>query len=103
MGCYEQLRDKLNSRGENFDSLDAVQLTKHSFGLVTEGHRKKKRPFLVYLFAEPKEHRGKPIDGHVRHRNEIARFSAAVTGAEATFNSLISRVVRDLACFRRSR
>jgi hypothetical protein len=93
MRGYEQLRDKLSSGDEKFDVLDAVQLIKHAFGLVTESLRKKKRPYLIYLFAEPSEHAGKPIDDHAkrRHRDEIARFSAAVTGAEVSFGALSYR------------
>jgi hypothetical protein len=61
----------------------AVQLVKHAFGLVTEGRRKAKRPYLVYPFAEPEEH----YASRQSHREEIARFAAAVNGAEVGFGA----------------
>ena len=93
MAPYEVLRDKLRSGAEDFEFLDAVQLVKHAFGLVTEGRRKKKRPYLVYLFAEPKECGGRPIAESDRrmHREEIARFAAAVSGAEVGFGAISYR------------
>jgi hypothetical protein len=33
--------------------LDAAQLVKHAYGLVTEGRRIGRKPILYYLFAEP--------------------------------------------------
>jgi hypothetical protein len=89
MTPYETMRDRLRSRVERFECLDAVQLVKHAFGLVTEGRRKAKRPYLIYLFAEPTERAGKPIDdAHKRkHRDEIAHFAAAVNGAEVGFEA----------------
>lgn len=93
MAPYETMRDKLRSGVERFELLDAVQLVKHAFGLVTEGRRKRKRPYLVYLFAEPTEYAGRPIDdsSRRRHRDEIARFAAAVTGAEVGFAAISYR------------
>lgn len=90
MAPYETLRDKLRSRTEHFLCLDAGQLVKHAFGLVTEGRRKAKRPYLVYLFAEPKERAGTPIteESRQRHRSEISHFAAAVKGAEVQFGAM---------------
>ena len=90
---YEHVRDKLRSRAEHFDLLDAAQLVKHAFGLVTEGHRKAKQPYLVYLFAEPAEYAGHTIDDATRqsHRSEITRFAAAVKGAEVGFGAISYR------------
>jgi hypothetical protein len=89
MAPYEAMRDKLRSHDVLFECLDAVQLVKHAFGLVTEGRRKDKRPYLVYLFAEPTERGGKPIDEtrKRKHRDEIACFAAAVNGAEVGFEA----------------
>lgn len=89
MGAYETLRDGLRSRTVQFHLLDAVQLMKHAFGMVTEGRRKSKRPCLVYLFAEPTELRGRPISDEKRraHRAEIASFAAMVNGAEVVFGA----------------
>jgi hypothetical protein len=93
MAPYETLRDKLRSRTEQFLCLDAAQLVKHAFGLVTEGRRKAKKPYLVYLFAEPKERAGTPITGESkqRHRAEIAHFAEAAKGAEVQFGAISYR------------
>lgn len=93
MGPYETMRDKLRLGTESFELLDAAQLVKHAFGLVTEGRAKSKRPYLVYLFAEPQKYQGRFIDEDVKrkHREEIGRFSAAVNGAEVGFGSLSYR------------
>jgi hypothetical protein len=80
MDCQQQRMLKRSvSDGESPDVKE-----KHAFGLVTEGRRKKKRPYLVYLFAEPKEHAAK----RQSHREEIARFAAAVGGAEVGFAAM---------------
>ena len=90
MGPYEKLRDLLRSPSKEFEILDAVQLIKHAFGLVTEGRRKKKQPYLCYLFAEPEELNGRPIRDakRQRHRDEIASFADRVRGAEVGFGAL---------------
>jgi hypothetical protein len=61
---------------------------KHSFGLVTEGRKKRKRPHLIYLFAEPAKYGG---DVKALHRQEIGRFAAAVEGAEVGFKAISYR------------
>ena len=38
-----------------FRHLDAAQLVKHAFGLVTEARRLPRRPVLFYLYVEPNE------------------------------------------------
>jgi len=93
MAPFEAMRDALRSGRETFALLDATQLVKHAFGLVTEGKRTNKVPSLVYLHAEPATLGGKPIPAaaHSRHREEIARFAAAVQGAEVAFHSLSYR------------
>lgn len=87
MGLYERLKNRLRSRDEQFQYLDAVQLVKHAFGLVTEGRRKQKRPYLLYLFAEPEKYLDVPIPEQSKqnHRAEIDRFAEAVRGAEVQF------------------
>ncbi len=87
LGPFERMRDTLRSPGEHFRFLDAAQLVKHAFGLVTEGRRKEKRPYLVYLFAEPKEYTAK----RQSHRQEIAPFAEAVKGAEVGFGAISYR------------
>jgi hypothetical protein len=93
MAPYETLKDKLRSRTEQFLFLDAAQLVKHAFGLVTEGRRKAKTPHLVYLFAEPEDRGGSPIAGESkqRHRAEIAHFAEAAKGAEVQFGAISYR------------
>jgi restriction endonuclease-like protein len=93
MAPYELMRDKLRSHDVLFECLDAVQLVKHAFGLVTEGRRKAKRPYLVNLFAETSERAGKRIDDalKIKHRAEIAQFTAAVNGAEVGFGAISYR------------
>jgi hypothetical protein len=87
------MRDRLRAATEQFEFLDAAQLVKHAFGLVTDGRRKTKQPYLVYLFAEPQEYQGRPIGEDIKqkHREEIARFAAAVAGAEVGFGAISYR------------
>lgn len=89
MKGYERMRDRLRSGEERFAHLDAAQLVKHAFGLVTEGRHRNRAPALFYLFAEPAERGGHPISAAdlARHRDEIARFADAVAGDEVTFHS----------------
>jgi hypothetical protein len=89
MKRYERMRDRLSSGEEKFVHLDAVQLVKHGFGLVTEGHRRNRTPILFYLFAEPAARSGHAISSEdlARHRDEITRFSEAVEGDEVVFRS----------------
>lgn len=89
MKGYERMRDGLRSGSETFVHLDAAQLVKHAFGLVTEGGRRKRNPVLFYLFAEPAVRNGHPItsDDLAQHRHEIARFAEFVAGDEVAFHS----------------
>lgn len=93
MGPYKAMRDLLRSGAQSFEYLNAAQLVKHAFGLVTESGRKGKEPALVYLFAEPPSFNGKPISPgtFAKHRAEIARFATAVSGAQVTFHSISYR------------
>ncbi|MBS0479038.1 MAG: hypothetical protein JSR79_07050, partial [Proteobacteria bacterium] len=87
MTPFMAMRDRLRTGEVRFVHLDAVQLVKHAFGLVTEGRRLEKMPVLLYLYAEP-THRGTtaiPDAAIERHRAEIADFAAAVAGAEVRF------------------
>ena len=87
MRAFERMRDRLRAGAEAFVHLDAAQLVKHAFGLVTEGRRRGRRPVLFYLYAEPEDRNDRPIpkDDILRHRDEISRFGAAVTGDEVLF------------------
>ena len=72
-----------------FKYLDAAQLVKHAFGLITEGGRLGRLPILYYIFAEPSMRAGQNISGkqHARHREEIATFASAVADDEVAFAS----------------
>lgn len=93
MGPFEAMRDTLRSGSEHFRFLDAVQLVKHAFGLVTEGRRKSKRPYLIYLFSEPQEYAGHSITEADKraHRDEISHFATYVRGAEVGFGAFSYR------------
>jgi hypothetical protein len=89
MTRYEAVRDALRTRQIHFHHLDAAQLLKHAFGLVTEARRSGCRPVLFYLYAEPRELRGQriPTESHHRHRAEIMAFQRLVEGDEVAFLS----------------
>jgi hypothetical protein len=93
MGPFERLRDELRSGNEVFKYLDAVQLVKHAFGLITEGRKKSKRPYLLYLYVEPSQLSGVAIPEAKleEHRQEIERFSTVVKGAEVQFYAVTYR------------
>lgn len=87
MKRYEKLRDQVSRKEIKFKYLDATQLIKHAFGLVTEAGRKSKKPILFYLFAEPKIMRDKLIASSVfdAHRQEANLFQELVCGDEVKF------------------
>lgn len=87
MAPFTAMRDRLRADGGGYRHLDATQLVKHAFGLVTEGRRLGKAPVLLYLYAEPTYRGATPIPAMAieRHRAEIADFAAAVTGAKVRF------------------
>jgi hypothetical protein len=93
MKPFEAMRDALRAGRETFEFLDATQLVKHAFGLVTDGVRKGKGPVLVYLYAEPAALGGKPISTMAlqKHREEIAHFGVAIAGAEVSFHAISYR------------
>jgi hypothetical protein len=89
MGPFERMRDQLRADGALFQTLDAAQLVKHAFGLVTDARRKSKKPHLHYLYAEPVARAGKPISDQLMqtHRQEIGQFATAVAGADVGFSA----------------
>lgn len=93
MAPFERVRDRLGSGALSYEFLDAVQLVKHAFGLVTEAGRQEKSPILVYLFAEPANLAGRPIpsDHFALHRAEVQSFAELVQGAEVRFHSISYR------------
>jgi hypothetical protein len=88
MRPFERMRDAIRDGTMRFELLDAAQLVKHAFGLVTDGRRKEKRPHLHYLYAEPNDRRGIPISAECKrqHRTEVQQFANAAAGAEVTFS-----------------
>jgi hypothetical protein len=93
MGPFEQMRDRLREGSEKFALLDAAQLVKHAFGLVTQASKLGLSPVLVYLYAEPPRRAGRPIDPAMftQHREEVARFGSLVAGAEVAFAAVSYR------------
>jgi hypothetical protein len=89
MTGYARMRDRLRSGEERFVHRDAAQPVEHAFGPVTEGRRRNRTPVLFYPFAEPATRNGRaiPPDERARHRDEIARFAAAVADDEVAFHS----------------
>lgn len=85
MRPFEAMRDALRVREPIFKHLDAAQLVKHAFGLVSEFVRHpERRPVLVYLYAEPSD---VPAEAIAKHRDEVQRFDQAVRGAAVSFVS----------------
>jgi hypothetical protein len=87
MALFTRLRDGLRATQVHFSHLDAAQLVRHAFGLVTEGRRTGKLPVLLYLYAEPtmRDPKGIAPELLLRHRAEIAAFSSVVSGAAVRF------------------
>ncbi len=86
MERFHLLRRALTARSVVYRHLDAAQLIKHAYGLVTQA-RDDRRPVLFYLFAEPGRRGDHPItaDDLERHRAEIDDFAARVEGDDVAF------------------
>jgi hypothetical protein len=84
MAPFERMRDALRNEKVVFECLDAAQLVKHAFGLVTDARRHERKPALFYLYAEPEQVRERDLK---RHRREIAAFAEAVAAAEVSFSA----------------
>ena len=93
MQRYEAMRDDLRSGKQKFKFLDAAQLVKHAFGIVTDAERKGKNGVLIYLFAEPPFLNGEPIAPDVleKHRTEITKFAEFVSDSAVGFHALSYR------------
>ena len=88
MGRYEALRDALRSGSFTTLHLDATQLVKHAFGLVTQARALRKQPILVYLYAEPPgwpDGTTIPAAAIAAHRADIDTFARMVDGDEVRF------------------
>lgn len=99
MSPFETMRDDLRSGTVCYSHLDAAQLVKHAFGLVTQGSKLGKSPILYYLFAEPAERSGKaiPKEALQRHRAEITDFTKRIGSSAVQFRASSYR--EWLACF----
>jgi hypothetical protein len=84
---FTLMRDELRSGATSYRQLDAVQLVKHAFGLVTQGRRIGKAPALFYLYAEPWQHGSSLVTDSALalHRQEFASFTRRVVGGEVRF------------------
>ena len=87
MKRFEHMRDRLRSGNETFAHLDAAQLVKHAFGLVTTARRRELTPALFYIFAEPETRGGRKIDPEAiaQHRKEAQSFAEEVEGDDVIF------------------
>lgn len=87
MCAYDSLRRDLADGRITYGHLDATQLIKHAYGLVSEGERTGLCPVLFYIFDEPAERAGKAIDQleHKAHREEIADFAHKVRDQAVRF------------------
>ena len=90
MHPYQWVRDGLAHRPQLFRYLNAAQLVKHAFGLRTKALKMRKKPVLVYLYAEPKAWPGgggKAISNDARtdHAEEVRCFARMVAGGEVQF------------------
>lgn len=86
MARYCAVRRALSAGSLVYTHLDAAQLIKHAYGLVTTA-RDDLKPALFYVYAEPTARGARPIPAsdHARHRQEIADFAARVAGDEVAF------------------
>lgn len=93
MAPFEAMRDQLRTGKRTFHFLDAAQLLKHAFGLVTDAGRKGKSAVLVYLFAEPPLLKGRAIETRdfEEHRRELEQFAGEVAGSAVQFRALSYR------------
>lgn len=87
MQRYSALRDALRDGTASYLHLDAAQLVKHAYGLVTDARRHQLQPHLFYIFAEPLERADRHIaaEDRARHRAEVKDFRERVAGDEVGF------------------
>ncbi len=88
MEGYTRIRRTHANGARRFTCLDDVQLVKDAYGLRTEGHRRKLRPVLLYLYAEPTTFaNGREVDPAkiAAHRADIQLFGESVEGDEVAF------------------
>ncbi|MFI0842681.1 PGN_0703 family putative restriction endonuclease [Mesorhizobium sp. IMUNJ 23232] len=89
MARFLAQRDAIMDGSSEYDFLDTTQLVKHAFGLATQSRKQGRRPFLVYLHAEPDRWpNGSRVSAEriLAHRAERDRFEAAVKGDFVAFH-----------------
>ncbi|WP_022704743.1 hypothetical protein [Pseudorhodobacter ferrugineus] len=88
MEGYTRIRRTHANGARRFTTLDDVELVKAAYGLRTEAQRRKLRPVLLYLYAEPAIFaNGRPVDPAkiAAHRADIQLFGESVEGDEVAF------------------
>lgn len=88
MEGYTRIRRTHANGARRFTCLDDVQLVKDAYGLRTEGQRRRLRPVLLYLYAEPTTFaNGRAVDPDkiAAHRADIQLFGESVEGDEVAF------------------
>ena len=91
LGNFTRMRDDLVAGSLWFQTLDAVQLIKHAYGIHTRAEKRAVGAVLVYLYAEPQQwSSGKPVDPSLiaLHRAEVADFGRRVAGDSVVFMAL---------------
>jgi len=82
-----QYIEVLRANSRQYHYLDVAQLIKHALGLsYTYAGKQQGSPALLYLFWEPTNWNN--FDEFKRHRDEVARFSAAMSGDVLRFEAL---------------
>ena len=89
MKGYERMRDRLRSGGEKLVHLDAAQLVKHAFGLVTEGGRRKRKPVLFISSPNPRPEKAIPL--RQMHSPDTAAKSPGSPNSSQAMKSLFIR------------
>jgi hypothetical protein len=88
MEGYTRIRRTRANGARRFTTLDDVELVKAAYGLRTEAHRRKLKPVLMYLYAEPAAFaNGRAVsqDQISAHRADMKLFSESVEGDEVEF------------------
>ena len=85
---FTKLRDDMVAGEAGFQTLDAVQLIKSAYAILTRAEKRAVGGVLVYLYAEPANWAsGKPVDPKriALHRREVAQFAKLVAGDTVSF------------------
>lgn len=88
MEGYSRLRRTHANGARRFSALDDVELVKNAYGLRTEALRRRLRPVLIYLYAEPVTWaNGRAVDPAriEAHHADINLFSESVAEDEVAF------------------